>query len=224
MTYPVNLFKFFRSMDDHLFRIRKAEKVQNLWKVSILLVLFSVIIYAWMAYLGIGTDLISQNIVTHSPAAYEQSKFWFIIGRVGFAILFAVLILFVPALLFYLLTDIPYQKLIIMQQVVLVVLLIERILWIPLMLTIGLDWYVSPLSFGVIASYIMETPWLIYFFGSISLFQLWIIGFQVKYLSTMAVVKKHWLWVNVILLHILFWCIAALLAYADEIIISGWFG
>ncbi|WP_373894710.1 hypothetical protein ACUL41_17615 [Virgibacillus natechei] len=224
MTYPVNLFKFFRSMDDHLFRIRKAEKIQNLWKVSVLLVLLSVTIYLLMAYLGIGADLISQNATRLSPAAYEQSKFWFIIGRMAFAALFAVLILFVPALLFYLLTDIPYQKLIIMQQVVLVVLLIERIIWIPLMLMIGLDWYVSPLSFGVIAAYMTEISWIIYFFGAISLFQLWIIGFQVNYLSTMAVVKKHWLWVNVILLHILFWCIAALLAYAGKFIIGGWFG
>ncbi|UJL46588.1 hypothetical protein KFZ58_01035 [Virgibacillus sp. NKC19-16] len=224
MTYSVNLFKFFRSMDNHLFRIRKAEKIQNLWKVSVLLVLFSMFIYAGMAYLGIGTDLISQNFARLSPAAYEQSKFWFIIGRAGFAVLFAALILFVPALLFYLLTDIPYQKLIIMQQVVLVVLLIERIIWIPLMLIIGLDWYVSPLSLGIITSYLTETPWVIYFFGAISLFQLWIIWFQVKYMSTMTVVKKRWLWANVILLHILFWCIAALLAYADEFIISGWFG
>ncbi|MBP1970898.1 hypothetical protein J2Z83_003034 [Virgibacillus natechei] len=224
MSYPINVFKFLFSMDDHLFRIRKAEKVQNLWKVSALLVLCSVFVYVWMAYLGIGTAIISQDATALSSTEYELSKLWFIIGRVLFAVLFAALLLFVPTLYFYLLTDIPYRKLIIMQQVVLLVLLVERILWVPLVLFSGLDWYVSPLSFGVIASYLTETPWIIYFFGAISLFQLWVIWFQVKYLSTMTAIKKHWLWVNVICLHILYWCLAAFLAYANTYIISGWFG
>lgn len=224
MTYYTNLFKILLSMEDHLFRIGKAEKIRNLWKISVLLLLGSIVIYVWMAFLGIGSDLISRDAAGLTPQAYESSKFWFLIGRAIYAVLFAALVLFIPSLLFNLLTDIPYQKLLIMQQVVLAVMLLERLIWIPLMLLIGLDWYVSPLSFGIIASYITEVPWVIYFFGAISLFQIWIIWFQVKFITTLFPIKKQWIWVNVICLHILGWSIAALVAFADSYIVSGWFG
>ena len=223
MTYNVNVLGFLFSSDDHLFRIKKAEKIHKLWKTSILLILFSIVVYTWMAMLGIGTDMISQSAVQGSQLEYEQSKFWFIIGRMAYAVLFACIILFLPSLLFYLLTGIPYRKLLIMQQIVLFVMLIERIIWIPLVTFIGLDWYVSPLSFGIIASYLTEVPWVIYFFGAITIFQLAIIWFQVKYLNMFSSIRKRWIWVNVIGLHFLFWIVAALLAYADTYIVSGWF-
>lgn len=223
MTYYINLVKFFRSMEDHLFRIRKAEKLHNLWKTSLLLALFSVIIYIWMAYLGIGTTLISPAAVSVTDIEYEQYKYWFIIGRAVYALIFAALVLFIPSLIIYAFTGIPYQKLIIMQQAVLAVLLLEGILWVPLAIWIGLEWYVSPLSFGIIASYITEINWFIYFFGAISLFQLWIIWFQVRFISGFHAIRKRWLWLIVILLHILTWVLAATLASVDTQIISGWF-
>lgn len=224
MGYHINLFKLFFSMDDHIFRVRKAEKIQNLWKVSIILVLSSIVIYSWMAFLGMGSDLVSKGAVGLSPEVYESSKFWFVIGRAIYGVIITAVVLFIPSVLFYLLTEIPYQKLLIMQQVVLAVMLLERIIWIPLVLLIGLDWHVSPISFGVIASYITEAPWVTYFFGAISLFQLWIIWFQVKFITSLYPMKKVWIWVNVILLHILGWSLTALLAFADSYIISGWFG
>lgn len=211
-------------MDDHIFRIRKAEKIRRLWIVSALLTFISVLVYIWMAYLGIGSDFISRGAVGLSPETYEAGKFWFLIGRAIYAVFIAVLVLFLPSLLFYLLTEIPYRKLMIMQQVVLVIMLIERLIWIPFMLLGGLDWYVSPLSFGIIASYVTGISWVIYFFGAISLFQLWIIWFQVKFITSLVPMRKRWIWLNVILLHVLGWAVAALIAFADTYIVSGWFG
>lgn len=224
MAYHINLFKLFSSIDDHIFRIRKAEKIHNLWMVNILLFISSIVIYLWMAYLGMGSDLVSEGAVGLTSQAYESSKFWFVAGRAIYAVIFTAVILFIPSLLFYLLTEVPYKKLLIMQQVVLAVMLLERIIWIPLFLLIGLDWYVSPLSFGIIASYMTEAPWVICFFGAISLFQLWIIWFQVEFITSLYSMKKVWIWVNVILLHILGWSVTALIAFADSYIISGWFG
>ncbi|WP_087975099.1 hypothetical protein [Oceanobacillus rekensis] len=224
MTYRVHLFKLLFSMEDDLFRIRKAERIQNLWKVNILLVLSAIAVYLWMAFLGLGSEGISSVAVSLTQPAYETSKLWFIIGRLIYAMLFASFILFIPSFLFYLLTGISYKKLIIMQQVVLAVLLLERILWIPLIIFAGLNWQVSPLSFGIIASYITEIPWIIYFFGAVTLFQLWSIWFQVKFISTFTEMKKQFIWLNVILLHFLGWCLVALAAYTDSYILSGWFG
>ncbi len=222
--YTINLFKFFFHMDDHIFRIRKAEKINHLWKMCALLAFISLVIYVWMAYLGIGSDIISRGAVGLMPGVYETEKVWFLVGRAIFGVLFAIIILFLPSLLFYLLTEIPYHKLLIMQQFVLAVMLIERLIWIPLMLFIGLDWYVSPISFGIVASYITGTSWVIYFFGAISLFQLWIIWFQVKFITALVPMRKRWIGFNVILVHVLGWALTALIAFADTYIVSGWFG
>ncbi|MGJ9460344.1 hypothetical protein [Oceanobacillus sp. CF4.6] len=224
MTYHVHLFKILFSMEDDLFRIQKAERIQNLWKVNILLILSAIGLYAWMAFLGLGSESISSIAVSLTQPAYETSKLWFMIGRSFYGLVFAMFILFVPSLLFYLLTGIPYKKLIIMQQIVLVVMLLERVLWVPIVIFAGLNWQVSPLSFGIIASYITETPWIIYFFGAITLFQLWIIWFQVKYIMSFSEMKKAFIWINVVLLHFLGWCLTALTAFTDSYILSGWFG
>ncbi|WP_010652007.1 hypothetical protein [Oceanobacillus massiliensis] len=224
MTYRVRLFGLLFSMEDNLFRIKKAEQLQNLWKINIFLVLAAIGVYVWMAFLGMGSEGISAKAMTLSQPLYETGKLGFIAGRAIYGLLFAFVILFVPSLLFYLLTGIPYKKLLIMQQVVLIVMLVERLIWIPLVLFAGLNWQVSPLSFGIIASYITETSWIIYFFGAITIFHLWIIRFQVKYLSSFSESKRYILWLNVILLFFLGWCLAALTAYTDTYLLSGWFG
>jgi hypothetical protein len=210
-------------MEDHLFRVRKAEKLHNLWKTSLLLALASVIIYIWTAYLGLGTTSISPAAAEATGIEYEQYKYWFILGRGVYALIFAAFILFIPSLIMYAFTGIPYQKLLIMQQAVLAVLLLERILWIPLATWVGLEWYVSPWSLGIIASYITEINWFVYFFGAISLFQLWIIWFQIRFIGGFHAIRKRWLWLIIILLHILMWALAATAAVADTHIISGWF-
>lgn len=225
MNYQPNFLKLLFSIKDHLFRIRKAEEVRPVWKSNVLLLILSMLIYCWMAFLGMGSNLISEDAVLLGTIGYESSKFWFVIGRMLFGLVFGLFILFVPSYLFKLLTDIPYKKLIIMQQAVLLIMLIERVLWIPLLLFAGLDWYVSPLSFGVIASFLTDQTWLITFFGSITIFQLWIIGFQVYFISYLSdALSKRWLWLSVIFVHLVGWGLTTIFAVADQYIIGGWFG
>ncbi|MFC4559634.1 hypothetical protein ACFO3D_15705 [Virgibacillus kekensis] len=223
MSYPINMIKFFFPLNDHLFRIQKAESFKNLWKVFFLLLLSTVVVYFWMASLGLGSDTVSVNATELAPLEYEASKLWFVLGRMGYGLLLAVLILLLPSLWFYVITGIPYKKLLIMQQAVLLVMLLERITWIPLAVYFGLEWFVSPLSFGIIASYFTELPWVTAFFGAISLFQLWIIWFQVKFLRYMSSTKRGWIWAGVISLHLLYWALAAALSFTDIYLISGWF-
>jgi hypothetical protein len=223
MTYSIQLIKLLFAVDDHIFRIGKAEVIKSPWKKIVLLCIFSILIYALMSMLGIGSAIISNGAVLIEPAEYEIRKFWFIVGRVTFSIGFVLFILFVPSFLFYFVTKIPFRKLVVMQLVVLFIMLLERIIWIPLVLYAGLDWFVSPLSFGVIASYLTDIPFLVSFFGAISLFQLWIIGFQIKFLTKLSAIHKGWIWSIVILLHIALWTLTAVLAYTDVHMISGWF-
>lgn len=223
MVYRVQLLKFITAIGDHLFRVKKAEKITNMWKTSILLVLVSAIVYGWMAYLGIGSNLLSADAAIFGAGEYEVSKFWFLAGRALYGVLFALAVLFIPSALFYLLTEIPYPKLVIMQQIVLAVLLLERLIWIPLVVLAGLDWYVSPLSLGIIFSYLITNEWFIYFFGAISLFQIWIIWFVYRFLSALSEVRGRTIISMIILLHIIGWALAATVAMTDIYIISGWF-
>ncbi|MUV36713.1 hypothetical protein JNUCC1_00517 [Lentibacillus sp. JNUCC-1] len=224
MTYRGNVIKLLFRMDDHLFRVKQAEKMSNIWKTTAWLFVAAMGVYIWMAWLGMGTNLLSEKALMYTPEEYEAAKFWFVIGRAGFGLLLAALILFVPSLLFYYLTGIPYKKLVYMQQAVLLLLLVERLIWIPLAVYAGLDWYVSPMSFGPLMAYITSQSWLIYFFGAISLFQILIIWFQAKFLKRFGVLKLRWIWTSLILLHIFEWAWAALLASVDHIVLGGWFG
>jgi hypothetical protein len=223
MTYQVQLIKLLFAVDDHIFRIGRAELIRNPWKVILLLVLLCMLIYSGMGVLGLGTSVMSNEAVLIDPATYETHKFWFLVGRAIYSLAFALFILFIPSLIFYWVTKIPFKKLLILQMIVLFVLLIERVLWIPMAVYFGLDWFVSPLSFGVIASYITDIPFLIYLFGAISLFQLWIIGFQIKFLCKLSGIHKGWIWSTVILFHVATWSVTAVIAFTDIHIINGWF-
>ncbi|WP_405098466.1 hypothetical protein [Oceanobacillus sp. FSL H7-0719] len=223
MTYRIQLFKLLTAIGDHIYRIKRAEKLSNFWKTSILLIFASAIVYGWMAYLGIGSNLLSIDATLLGAGEYGGSKIGFLAGRVLYGILFAAAVLFIPSALFYLLTEIPYQKLVIMQQVVLVVLLLERLIWIPLIVLAGLDWYVTPLSLGIIFSYLIENEWFIYFFGAITLFQGWIIWFVYRFLHALSEVRARTILLVIILLHIIGWAFAATIAVTDIYIISGWF-
>ena len=223
MTYSINIIKLLFAVDDHIFRIGKAELIRTPWKVMLLLMLCSTLLYSGMAMLGIGSSPLSSGAVVLTTSEYEMQKLWFIIGRMIYSLAFVLFVLFVPSLIFYWVTKIQYKKLLLMQLVVLFVLLIERVLWIPFVVYFGLDWYVSPLSFGIIASYLTDIPFLIYLFGTISLFQLWIVAFQIKFLSKLSAIEKRWIWSTVILFNLAVWTLTAVVAFTDILMINRWF-
>ncbi|WP_079710160.1 hypothetical protein [Paraliobacillus ryukyuensis] len=223
MIYTNNIIRMFTHMEEQLDQLKQAETVKGMWKRNVILILATMIIYAGMAYLGLGTNLISEHLTETSTSELEVQKLWFLLGRSLYGCLFAILVLFTPSLFYFLLTDTIYRKLVVMQQVVLIVILLERVIWIIQSLLFGLDWYVSLMSFGIIASYIFEKNWLIYFFGAISIFQLWLIWFQTKYLIRTTNIKKHVVWMLVLTLHLVGWALAAAVASIDTILIGGWF-
>lgn len=223
MIYRPHVLKFLFRMKDQIYQIKLAESVRELWFSSILLIGLSAIIYGWMGSLGIGSQLLSIDASTISAATYEGNKFWFMIGRTGYGILFAAIILFIPSFIFYYLADIPFKKLVVMQQVVLFILLIERILWVPLATFFGLDWYVSPWSLGIIVSYLTEIDWLIYFLGAVSLFQVWVIWFQYRLLTHLSEERRLPLLGFIILLQMIGWALAATSAIGDTFLLGRWF-
>lgn len=220
MTYTVNLFKLFFSREDHLFKLNEAERLKNVWNLLFILLVLTVATYIWTAWLGLGTDAISANMAGLNRLEYESRKAWFLLGRIGFAILLFLFTLFVSSFFYWLFNDVSYKKLMIIQMNVLLIMLVERLTWIPLMVYAGIDWYVSPLSLGVITSYLTDQGWIIYFFGAISLFQIFIIRYQVKCISWLSTTNKKWIWTGVLFWHILLWAGTAALSYYDLFLVQ----
>lgn len=222
--YKLKPIRFLFSIDETLSQMKESDGVTRLWKVAMMLLFASILIHGWMGYLGIGSNLILASGRFLTTDVYESSKFWFIIGRIIYGGLFAFFTVIIPVLIFKWTTEISLDRLVSMQLVVLLVLLIERFTWIPLVYSFGLDWYVSPFSFGILASYFTTKLWIIHFFGSISIFQLWIIWFQVKFISTFLALSKKLVWLVIIIIHILIWALITFMQFASPIFISGWFG
>lgn len=98
----------------------------------------------------------------------------------------------------------------------------ERITWIPLFVFLGLDWNVSPLSFGVIASWFTDSTWIVNLFGAISVFQIGIIIFQITYLKWFTTIRTWKVILTVIILHLSQYGFVAYFAYITTLLQNGW--
>lgn len=213
MDYRANLFKLLFSPLDQLLLINKADKVQRIFPLFFLLILFITLIYTWMTWLGIGTDILSQGAITLPREEYEASKFSFLIGRALYALLFSLFLLLFPPLVFKTFFQMKFSKAVLLQLAILTIFLIERLLWIPLYLSYGLDWYASPFSFGPVLTFFTDNPFWTYLGGAVTLFLIWMMCFQVYYIAALTEAKKGWIWLTVIILHLLYITGTACVAY-----------
>lgn len=222
--YQFNVLKLLHSFDNQIDQLKEAENINKLWKSFLILLFCGIIVYGWMGYLGIESHLILNSSYFFSQDIYESNKLWFIVGRVLYGFLFSLIVVFFPALIFkWLFVEISFDKLVSMQLVVFLILLFERLTWIPLVTIFGLDWFSSPFSLGVIASYITSKSWVIYFFGSISLFEIFIIYFQIKFLKAFFENNRAAIYVTVIFLHFILWWFISLITFISPYLIEGWF-
>jgi hypothetical protein len=216
MHNKVNLSKAIRQPSIYFYQLNESEALNRYRSVVFLLFLASTLIFGWIASFGIGMIPLSEELVDLSPTAFETEKFYFFIGRVLLGMLYAGIILFIPSLLFWTLSEeAEYRKLVVVQGVTLIILLIEKLTLIPFALYFSLDWSSSPFSLGVITQYLTSNNWVIYFLSCFSLFKIWSMYIQYKGLKILLA-KKNWvIWSMILLQNLIFWCITAFLAYID---------
>src|SRR5690625_7467044 len=99
MNYQPNFFKFLFSINDHLFRLRQAEAMSSIWRSNSLLILLSMLIYLWMAFLGMGSNLILGDALILGALIFESRKFWFVIGRLIYGAFIVSFLLFIHFIL-----------------------------------------------------------------------------------------------------------------------------
>lgn len=196
----------------HSYQLKNAESLHGLWKRIIPLILASGLIFGMSAFFGIGSEYLSKKMTDLASEEYEMHKALFVIGQVLWGLVYATLILFIPAVLFWSFTDLEMDKLIAIQAMVLVILLIEHLMMIPLNLVAGLAEISSPFSLGVIGQYITSNEVLLYFLAAITLFKIWTIFVQYKYLRVLSDRGAKLILAVVVGMNIGFWLLSALLS------------
>lgn len=201
--------------DLYTYKLRDSEYVPGVWKNTTMLILLSGLLFGISAYFGVGSEYLSKNLTAISRENYELHKLLFMLGQIIWGLFYGAAMLFIPALFFWTLSDISLKKFVTVQQFVLPILLLEKVIIIPLATTLGLIKISSPFSLGVIAQYITGNDFLIYFLAAISLFKVWAIFIEYKYVRMLTGKKRGIVLLMVIGINLVFWLFSALFSFVQ---------
>lgn len=211
--YQVQLLRSLFQPQIHSYQVKKAERLEGIWVRTTLLLVIAALLSGLSAYYGIGNETLSNKIHDLTPTEFETLKALFAVGQVLKGITLTTLLIFFPALIFWLSTEIEYRKLVIMQLVVATIFLLEKGVSIPFHLYYGLDKDSLPFSFGVMAQYITDYKIIVHFFSSITLFNIWSMVFQYRFLKASSEKNPRLLLAIIISINLLFWIMTALFSY-----------
>ncbi|MGM0777882.1 MAG: hypothetical protein ACQEXE_16100 [Bacillota bacterium] len=212
MGYRVPLLRGLKEPYMISHQLRKEERLSGLWKQILLIMLLSAFVYGVSAYFGIGSEHVSRSLTDMSRSEYEQYKLFFGGGQVFYGIVYASMVIFLPSLFFWTLVDVEYRKLISIQLMVMLILLLEKAINIPLFLFLGLNSESSIFSLGIIAQAASFPDLLIYTFSAITLFKIWTVVLQYKYLKAVSERSPRFLIFMLIGTHLFFVIVSALLS------------
>jgi len=199
--------------DLYTYKLRDSEYVPGVWKNTTMLVLFSGLIFGISAYFGIGSEYLSKNLTAVSRENYELQKLLFMIGQLIWGLFYGIAMIFIPALFFWTFSDIELKKFVTVQLYVMPVLLLEKVINIPLATGLGLIKTSSPFSLGVIAQYITNNDFIIYFLAAITLFKIWAIFIEYKYIKMLTGKRRGIVLLLVIGINLIFWLFSALFSF-----------
>ncbi|WP_084786628.1 YIP1 family protein [Bacillus tuaregi] len=184
--YHIRLFRGLREPYVQAQQLVKAEQVGGFWRKGLLLLLMTFLVAAVSAYFGIGNEILSKEIHTRSNTEFEAIKLFFAIGQIIWSLLQAIIILTIPSLFFWALSDIEWKKYIAMQFYVLTILLIGKIITIPFTVLLGLPDISNPFSLGVIGQYLTSHDLTLQFLSGITIFTIWAMLLQYKFVRALS--------------------------------------
>lgn len=215
MIYRVQLFRGIKEPYIIGHQLTKAEKIEGTWKYTIILTFLSFLLYSIIAYLGIGSEILSNQIYTLTTAEFETTKLLFAIGQVLAGVIGTLVFIFFPALVFWIFSDTYYIKLVNIQLIITTIILLEKAISIPLQYSLGLDPVSLPYSLGVIGQYITDYRYIILFLANITLFQIWAIALQYTYVKNLIEKSNRIILALVITTNVFIWLVLALFSYID---------
>ncbi|WP_144478337.1 hypothetical protein [Cytobacillus oceanisediminis] len=213
MENRIGVFRGLFNYNYYTYTLRDTERFPGAWKKTILFILLSGLIFGFSAYFGIDSEYLSRKLTSLPRAEYEMNKSLFLAGQIIQGLFFGAIMLFLPALFFWTVTDLEFKRLLTIQLFVMPILLLEKLLIVPMALYLGLTKVSSPFSLGVIAQYITGNDFIIHFLAYISIFKIWVIFIEYKYLKAMTEKNPKIVLLLVIGIHLVIWLFAALFSF-----------
>jgi hypothetical protein len=213
MVYQVRLLKGIFEPQRSRYQLQNAEAVSRFgWKL-VLLYFLSVIVFSVAGYFGIGSESFSKEITRLNGSEYEVGKLLIVSGNMIAGIFYSSIYIFLSSLFFWVVADIPYKKIVIVQMVVFCLQLLEKVLLIPIFVLFDINYDANPFSLGVISQYFFRNDYFIHFFSEVTIFQILIIALQYYYLKIFTERSKSFVLSMIILFYIASWFVKAFLAY-----------
>lgn len=213
MENRIEVFRGLFNYNYYTYKLRDTERFPGVWKKTILFILLSGLIFGLSAYYGVDSEYLSKKLTSIPRAEYEMNKALFLAGQIIQGLFFGAIMLFLPALFFWTVTDLEFKRLLTIQLFVMPILLLEKLLIVPMALYLGLTKISSPFSLGVIAQYITGNDFIIHFLAYISIFKIWAIFIEYKYLKAMTEKNPKIVLLLVIGIHLVIWLFAAFISF-----------
>ncbi|WP_057915621.1 hypothetical protein [Peribacillus muralis] len=213
MVYQVRLLKGIFEPYRCRYQLQNAEAVTRFGSKLLLLYFLSLIVFTVAGYFGIGSESFSKHISTMSVTEFETGKLLIMGGNMIVGLIYPSLYIFLASLYFWIVADIPYLKLVVVQMTLFCLLLLEKVLLIPLFILLDIGNDGNPFSFGVISQHFLSSDYFIHVFSEISIFQFFIIFLQYFYLKGFSERNKYFIFLMIGLFYLATWFVKAFLAY-----------
>lgn len=185
--FDVRLFKGLREPYKTAQLLGEAEKISGFWKRLILLFVITFILASIESIFGVGNDILSKELNNLSNTGFEATKSLFAIGQIIRMLIEALLIITIPSLFFWAVSEKEWKKFIVLQQFVLVLFLLEKLLLLPFAVFLGLTTDISsPFSLGIIGQYLTNNEFILLCLAQISIFKIWAVVLQFKYIKELT--------------------------------------
>ncbi|MGX2957970.1 hypothetical protein JNUCC23_01530 [Peribacillus sp. JNUCC 23] len=215
MTYQVQILKGLFQPRTNRYQLEQAEGITGFGTKLLLVYLCSFVIFLLEAYYGIGSESMSKEITKLGESEYEAGKLLVIAGKLLAGLLYPTFYVVLAAVVFWVILDIPFKKVAVVQMIAFALHLLEKVVYIPFLLQMDLNQSDNPFSLGVISQSILSNEYFIHFFGEISLFQITIIGIVYYYLRELTEKNKYIPLIMICVFYLASWFVAAFLAYID---------
>ena len=213
MIYQAKLVKGLLSPERNRYHLHEAEAITHFKGKLVLLYLLSILIFGFYGFLGIGSESFSKELLNLGTSEFAMGKILILVGNLVAGLVYPTVHLFLIALFLWAVTDIDYVKLLIVQMIVFILQLLEKVLLMPFLIFLQLNQDSNPFSLGVISQYLTSNEYVIHFMGEITLFQVLVIAVQYYYLKKFTERNKYMVLLVVILSYLILWLVKALLAY-----------
>lgn len=207
--YQVRLLKGVKEPYITANQLEKAETITGFWKKLGLLFIMTIILSAVAAYFGIGNEILSKNL---GDAEFEATKGLFAIGQIILSIVTTTIILLLPSLFFWAISDIEWKKYIVLQLFVIMILLLEKAIVIPLTIALGITEVSNPFSLGIIGQYITNNEIILSLLAQITIFKIWTIVLQFKYIRVFTELSAKRIALYLIVFHLIVIVVTVLLS------------